>query len=91
MARKKNRRKEKKIASKNRRRGNLPLDARGTREEKPVIIIVCEGETEHNYFTELSSDITDKKTKITPELASDSDWKSILNKAEQVYIDEYTS
>ena len=90
MARKKNTRAEKQRTLPQNKKDKLTFEAKGIRTENSVIIIVCEGETEQNYFKELISVESIKGIKITPELANNSNWNSILSKANEDKVDKNT-
>lgn len=90
MARKRNTRAEKKRTLPQNKKDKSTFEAKGIRTEKSVIIIVCEGETEQNYFTELANMEADKGIIIKPELSNKSNWKSILRKSNENIIDDNT-
>lgn len=90
MARKKNNRKVKGKATNEKGNSFLPQPGRGIKKEKTVIIIVCEGETEQNYFNELGVIEAGIRIRIKPELSNKPNWESILTKADEYKIDENT-
>ncbi len=90
MARKRNTRAEKKRKLPQIKKDKSTFEAKGTRAEQSVVIIVCEGETEQNYFTELANREAEKGIRIKPELSNKSNWKSILRKSNEYNIDDNT-
>ncbi len=90
MARKRNTRAEKKRTLPQNKKDKSTFEAKGIRKEKSVIVIVCEGETEQNYFSEVASKESGKGIRIIPELPNKSNWRSILDKASQYKTDNYT-
>lgn len=88
MARKKTPRKEKGTTVSYNKSSSFSQIGRGRREEKTVIIIVCEGETEQSYFNELAS--LESRIIIKPELANKSNWVNIISNANKAHIDENT-